>query len=150
MTTDDRSTIESRGSFQHALESSLVVTRFSQSRRTLESSWRSSKFRRLVSVLGWLTSVVGHSFIYNWLIKEPESEVIVVNFRESRTVWPLFTVIGRCVTIFAPAWRTTRLRRATKWFAGVIDIAFEARTGQLLAILFLPPEPCERDSDHRD
>lgn len=52
------------------------------------------------------------SWLYTWLTKEPEPEVIVIDLRETRSVGPIISIldtVGKEVTTAAPTSRLTRL-----------------------------------------
>lgn len=55
---------------------------------------------------------VRRSFLYQWLTKEPEPEVIVIDLRETYTVGPFITLIDRAGARLAPWWRESGCRRA--------------------------------------
>jgi len=73
-------------------------------RRVTESS-------RLVAIARAIGDWLRHSFLYRWLTKEPEPDVIVIDLRETYTVGPLITALDRVGARLAPWWRTSGCRR---------------------------------------
>jgi hypothetical protein len=90
------------------------------------------------TLAGWTR----HSFLYRWLTKEPDPDVIVIDLRETYTVGPFITVLDRLAPTVARMWQgsvvarlTTRLETAATgaWLA-------ESRTVSLLRAALEPPE----------
>lgn len=67
---------------------------------------------RLVAQARSAGNWVRQSFLYQWLTKEPEPEVIVIDLRETRTVGPFIALIDRVGARLAPWWRESGCRRA--------------------------------------
>ena len=90
------------------------------------------------------------SYLYRWLTKEPEPDVVVIDLRETYTVGPVIALLDRLTPLLGRTWRGSRashlvehLRTSPKrrWVE-------KSRTLQLLAAALEPPEPPE--DDHRD
>lgn len=116
--------------------------------RVLDSSAALAALRRLGDRIG---GAVRTSFLYRWLTKEPEPDVIVIDLRETYTIGPIIALLDRVIDWLAPAWRASMPKRALDRVGAVAERAAETRAGQLLAKLLAPPEPpaSERDS-HAD
>ena len=84
------------------------------------------------------------SFLYRWLTKEPEPEVVVIDLRETRTVGPFVRLLDRSVELIAPYWQTSRLSAGLDRLGALVDRGLRTRPGRLLVALLEPPEPPER------
>lgn len=60
---------------------------------------------------------IRHSFLYRWLTKEPDPEVVVIDLRETATVGPFIALLDRAAARLAPWWRTSSCRRLCAWTA---------------------------------
>lgn len=70
-------------------------------------AWASATINRTVTAVGrWSRS----SYLYYWLTKEPEPDIIVIDLRETYTVGPVIEWLDRNLTVFEPAVRRSRLR----------------------------------------
>ncbi|WP_435176503.1 hypothetical protein [Halorussus sp. AFM4] len=98
------------------------------------------------AVMGWLRQ----SFLYRWLTKEPEPDVIVIDLRETYTVGPLIALLDRLVPTVDRMWRGSLAARATSRLQTTPIWAWlsESRTVQLLRAALEPPEP--PDSERHD
>lgn len=76
--------------------------------RTVTDGSRLVAMARAVS--GWLRQ----SFLYRWLTKEPEPEVIVIDLRETYIVGPVILALDWAVAWLAPRWRSSRLKRLSE------------------------------------
>lgn len=122
-----------------AFETSSVVALF---RRALGQDSRVNAVGR------WLWRSVERSFVFRWLTKEPETEVIVIDFRETYTVGPFVRLFDSLVDRATPYWQGSRLARALDRIECVFERAAETRVGRQLASPFVPPtSPKERDGD---
>lgn len=90
-------------------------------------------------------TAVRNSYLYRWLTKEPEPEVIVIDLRETYTVGPIIALLDRLVEWIAPYWRESTPKRALDELVDVGERAAETRAGQLLGKLLAPPEPPESE-----
>jgi len=116
-----------RETVRHAADGSSVLALHRRASRPVTSATR------------WLTNAVKHSFLYRWLTRESEPEVIVIDLCETYTVGPIVAFLDRRITAVAPAaneldraWQASTLYRMGDWVAGWIERGLEARTGQLL------------------
>jgi len=62
--------------------------------------WRTSRLGALAARVG---EAARGSFLYRWLTKEPDPEVIVIDLRETWTVGPILAVLDRTIAALAPA-----------------------------------------------
>lgn len=86
------------------------------------------------------------SFLYRWLTKEPEPEVIVIDLRETYTVGPFIALLDRLAPIVGRIWRgstSCRLLERVRTSRALAVVA-ESRAVALLAAALEPPEPPER------
>jgi len=120
----DESTGSSRGSPDRATEGSTVVA-------------------ALRDVGDWIGTAVRNSYLYRWLTKEPDPEVIVIDLRETWTVGPIIALLDRFVEWVAPYWASSTPKRALDELVALGERAAETRAGQLLGKLLAPPEPPE-------
>src|SRR6056297_879731 len=73
-----------------------------------------------------------NSFIYRWLTKEPEPEVIVIDLRETRTVGPFINVFEAVSDCLEPYWHESRLRQALIAVDRGIERAADTRIGGIV------------------
>ena len=90
-----------------------------------------------------------HAFLYRWLTKEPEPDVIVIDLRETYTVGPFIALLDRMAPSVERTWHgslayriTERLQTSPKrvWFT-------ESSTIQLLQAALEPPELPDAEND---
>ncbi|WP_257299938.1 hypothetical protein [Haloarchaeobius sp. FL176] len=91
-----------------------------------------------------LATTTRNSFLYRWLTKEPEPEVIVIDLRETYTVGPLIKVLDGVIDRLEPYWQGSRLRQALVAVDRGIDRAAETRTGEIVMDALAPPEPPDK------
>jgi hypothetical protein len=72
---------------------------------------------RLVAAARGIGTWVRQSFLYRWLTKEPEPDVVVIDLRETYTVGPFIALLDRVTARFAPWWRESGCRRLCVWTA---------------------------------
>jgi hypothetical protein len=70
---------------------------------------------RLVAAARAIGDWTRQSFLYRWLTKEPDPEVIVIDLRETYTVGPIITLLDRLGARLAPWWRASGCRRLCVW-----------------------------------
>jgi len=62
--------------------------------------------RSFVSVIvAFVQHAIRQSFLYRWLTAEPDSDVIVIDLRETWTVGPMISVLDRLMAVFFTAMR---------------------------------------------
>lgn len=61
-----------------------------------------------------LGRVIRHSWLYQWLTKEPEPEVIVIDLRETKTIGPLIIILDWVITTVETPVRDSRIARWTR------------------------------------
>lgn len=110
---------------------------------------------RLVDVVTWARDrlaslgraagdVVRGSYLYRWLTKEPEPEIVVIDLRETWTVGPVVRVLDRAVEWVTPHWRRSTVKSGVDRVATLTDRGLRTRPGRLLVALLEPPEPPAR------
>ena len=120
--------------------------RFAAVRRTAADSATVGFFETLSSRLG---AVVRRSYLYRWLTKEPEPEVVVIDLRETWTVGPVIAAIDHFLTRVEPYWTQSAVKTALDRLAAAGERAADTRAGRLLAAILTPPEPPESERDNR-
>ncbi|WP_153952543.1 hypothetical protein [Halosegnis longus] len=94
------------------------------------------------------------SRLYRWLSAEPDPTVVTIDLRETYTIGPILRLLERVVTPIAARWEQSRLKEVTTALSERGQrFAESSRTVELLARLFVPPEPPEdrdRSEDARD
>lgn len=90
---------------------------------------------------------VYESWLYQWLTKEPEPEVIVIDLRETYTVGPFIRLLDRVTEAVSPYWEHSRLKATADTLETWGESAADTRVGQLLGKLLAPPDRPERDSE---
>jgi hypothetical protein len=86
---------------------------------------------------------IRHSFLYRWLTKEPEPDVVVIDLRETYAVGPLIALLDRLAPTLGRTWRDSRtnhLFEALQKSASGEWIS-DSKTVRLLAAALEPPEP---------
>lgn len=94
--------------------------------------------------------VVRESYVYRWLTKEPEPEVVVIDLRETWTVGPVIGALDRVVDRVAPHWRRSTVKSSLDRVAALVGRGLRTRLGRLLVALLEPPEPpasADRESE---
>jgi len=111
----------------------------------LGNAARSSSLARFTRRVGGFTQ---NSFLYRWLTKEPEPEVIVIDLRETWTVGPIVALLDWTVERTLPHWRGSTLKRIFDRVDTLGERAAQTRAGQLLVRILEPPEPPAGNTDH--
>ena len=129
-----------------------VVTHLQQ---WVAASWVANKTESLTNALATATDAsslangvrtlarwIRHSYLFRWLTKEPEPDVVVIDLRETYTLGPVIALLDRLTPVVERTWRgslahrlTQKLRRSSKraWIAN-------SRTIRLLVAALEPPE----------
>ena len=102
---------------------------------------------RVVAFTGTATGYARSSYIYQWLTKEPEPEVIVIDLRETRTVGPFIRLLDAGIERVGPYWNESRVKRGVDSLSRGTDHALQTRPGRVLVTLLEPPDPPESKSD---
>jgi hypothetical protein len=129
------------------LESSSVVRSYRRLTARLHTSASNSA---LAHVLALFTTWVCNSFIYNWLTKEPEPDVIVIDLRETYTVGPVIAILDRLAPTLERVWHESgvhRLLEAVRTASQGTWIT-DSRTVQVLVAALEPPE--QPDDNRRE
>ena len=132
------STADSWG--QRILQGSLLVSivrRAPETRlgRTLQTASRT------------ISTLVGGSFLYRWLTKEPDPEVIVLDLRETWTVAPVISMVNRLIEWVLPYWQTAALKQLLGRVGELGTQAADTRYGQVIVSVLEPPEPPDERSN---
>lgn len=86
-----------------------------------------------------------NSWIYQWLMTQPEPDVTVINLRETRTVGPFVRALDGFVRRAIPYWKGSCVRRTIASVDSAVEVVIKTRFGQLLARVSVPPESPEKD-----
>lgn len=122
-----------------------VVARIS---RAVVRSEANSRSNRVGAAIG---NVARNSFLYRWLTAEPDSEVVVIDLRETWTVGPFLTVLERSVQTLGSYWAGATSRDVLERSSKVLGkISRESIAIGALVAAFEPPEPPERDGTDRN
>ncbi|WP_256301953.1 hypothetical protein [Haloarchaeobius salinus] len=128
-----------------------------KARQLVDGSRTIATLERVASVLSnraeKLGTTVRNSFLYRWLTKEPEPDVIVIDLRETYTVGPFIKLLDAVIDRLDPYWQGSRLRQGLVAVDRGIDRAADTRIGGLVASALAPPEPPDQNAEpaqHRD
>ena len=128
------------GPLARALDGSRVA-------RTLRAPFRDDS--RAMRTARWLSTAVRASFLFRWLTKEPEPEVVVIDLRETWTVGPAIYVLDLLVDRATPYWRASTLKRGLDGLVTLGERVADTKYGRLLVKLLEPPEPQDRSDGER-
>ncbi len=92
-------------SIPSAVKQSTLWALLIQTRAELSSAAEESSLTRAGQ---YLRRVTIHSWLYRWLTKEPEPDVIVIDLRETWTVGPILEILERVGTYFHQAYQDSR------------------------------------------
>lgn len=87
------------------------------------------------------------SFLYRWLTKEPEPDVIVIDLRETLSVGPIIALLDRVLRWIVPYWAQSIPGRVLGVLVDWGERVADTRAGRLLVAVLEPPEPPERVDD---
>lgn len=93
-----------------AAETSRILQGIRAIREMIATVIRTATITRAIQLLITWTRT---SYLYRWLTKEPEPDVIVIDLRKTLTVGPLIALVDRIVADLTPAYRRSRLRKHT-------------------------------------
>ncbi|WP_135829670.1 hypothetical protein [Halorussus halobius] len=91
------------------LESSSVARLY---RRASTGAATAATNSTLAYLLGLLVTWTRESFLYRWLTKEPDPEVVVIDLRETYTVGPFIAILDRVVPSIQRWWSNADTRNA--------------------------------------
>lgn len=83
------------------------------------------------------------SSLYRWFTTEPDSDVIVVDLRESYTIGSIMALLGRLEGRLGPVWQSDTFWQVRAACVRVVEITARSRTARKVVILLAPPEPPE-------
>ena len=138
----------------------LVCATADQLRAWLAASWLTSASAALADDLAtvidasWLAGAVRtltrwirRSFLYRWLTKEPDPDVIVIDLRDTYTVGPFVALLDRLAPTIERTWRGSFVHRVADRFT--IDpnreLIADSKTLRLLVAALEPPELPDED-----
>lgn len=106
----------------------------------LAAATRTSTLTKAVRIL---THFTRHSYLYRWLTKKPDPEVIVIDLRETYTVGPFIAFLDHLAPTVERTWRGSSFHRIFEQFraSSKRDWVTRSRTIRLLAAVLEPPEP---------
>lgn len=93
-----------------------------------------------------LTRWTRNSYLFRWLTKEPNPDVIVIDLRETYTVGPFIAFLDWLAPVFGRMWHGSRIHRLVERVRTFSKRLWpeESRMLRVLAAAFEPPEPPER------
>lgn len=102
-----------------------------------------------------LADYTRESYLYRWLTKEPDPEIIVIDLRETYTVGPIIAILDHLVDRvadfedrIAPYWYGSTLNQGFDWSSHQLHRLADTQAGRTLIALLEPPEPPdEEDQD---
>lgn len=90
------------------------------------------------SITARAAEVTRESYLYRWLTKEPDPEVVVIDLRETYTVGPFIRLIDRLVPHVERAWNGSSLKRATDRTGELVrDVPVKVASALLVGILLI-------------
>ena len=121
-----------------ARRESVLLDRLKQVREEVRRS-------RVTDVPSQVVEITRRSFLYNWLTKEPDPDVIVIDLRETVTVGPIIRALDYGIDRFAPYWETSKLRQCVVFSSSLVARGVQDRLGQRLGQILEPPAPSTND-----
>lgn len=152
MVTSDSPLASIRRRFRTALAESWLRTMLAaaaDTSRTLAAPsllGRAAAHARVTRSLRTVKRWGGYSFLYRWLTKEPDPDVIVIDLRETYTVGPIIAILDRIAAPLGRSYRASGLRRLADGAVGVAGTLAATRVGQALGRALAPPEPPDASS----
>jgi hypothetical protein len=134
----------------------LVQSTATRLRAWVAASWLASASTTLTSTLDTATTTsalagvlrtlarwLRRSFLYRWLTKEPEPDVIVIDLRETYAVGPFVALFDRLAPILGRTWRGSHAHRLLEALRTTSKRTWitDSRIVRLLAAALEPPEP---------
>lgn len=98
---------------------STVADRLAEGWRRFARRWdglsrplrRGARHSRTGGAVGRWQSAVRHSRIVQWLTREPDPRVVVIDLAETRTIGPILRLLDRFVSLLEPSVRTSTVGR---------------------------------------
>lgn len=91
------------------------------------------------------------SWLYRWLTKEPEPDVIVIDLRETRTIGPVLALLIRVIEVLTSYWHASALKRGLDRLVVLGDRAADTHFGEAIARVLEPSvPPAENESDESE
>lgn len=119
-----------------AVVRSVVLASVQQATRMVEM--------RLAPVRVEVNRVIRASFLFGWLTKEPEPEVIVIDLRETWTIGPMIAGMDWLILRMLPYWRTSKLKDLLEATAAIIERGLETRPGRVIQRILEPPKQSDQ------
>lgn len=101
-------TYRDSGGWDRWTRTSVAITIARSTRETLEIAAGTAAITRVGSIIPY-SSWARESFLYRWLTKEPDPEVIVIDLRETVTVGPIIALLDHGIEAFTPSIRRSTL-----------------------------------------
>lgn len=95
-----------------AVEHSAILQRLRLLNQSVSSATDTSVLVGLISFFG---RAVRHSWLYRWLTKEPEPDIIVIDLRETWTVGPIIALLDRVIRFFGRGFQGSASQRLVSW-----------------------------------
>ena len=117
-----------------------------------EKTERALAGSRIVGSARAVTAGAGHivqnSYVYRWLTKEPDPDVIVIDLRETYTVGPFIAILDKVVPHVERAWTNSRFNALLhSVFDPIFDQLGETWAYELTVKVLAPPDPPESRAD---
>jgi len=132
-TPSDRPPLHRLAVLDRAADHSLLLTAGERVRTAIAGS-------QIAALAARLPAVAKGSWVYRWLTKEPDPDVIVIDLRETATVGPILTVLDRLLDRVAPYWEVATTRRLLRRGGRLLERAGQTRMGRRLSAAFEPPD----------
>jgi hypothetical protein len=143
---------------------SAVIEALSKAERTLGHAMDGASTAQFVGRLGryWTqsrtaswTRLVQHwikvSWLFQWLTKEPEPDVILIDLRETITVGPVLHLLDWLVASSAPWWESSVVAQLFRTGGEGVeqwnDVAERSHAVRVLGLVLLPPEADSSEDD---
>jgi hypothetical protein len=89
------------------------------------------------------------SFLFQWLTKEPEPDIVIIDLHETRTVGPIIRILKWAVERIQPYWQGAGLNRGYERLVKIGEQASKTRVGIMIGRLLAPPD-LQQDEPEED
>ncbi len=100
--------------------------------------------RTEATVLEWLATVVTASALVQWFTREPNTDQVVINLSETRTLGPLVAPVRRTCSYAVHVYRQSTLHTVLtvgwQWSGPLRTAVSNSHLGAFCLMLFAPPE----------
>lgn len=115
--------------------------------RTARAIARAPQYALVTRLLRVLARWTRSSYLFRWLTKEPDPEVIVIDLRDTYTVGPFIAILDWIITVLEPAYRRSRLQTAGAQVARGGAWLADTRPGRFMVGALGPSDPPQARSD---